>query len=152
MGHRIKRPMDFQGITRKEARTTDPTQGNFTMEGNCLNSKWQHWNEMAEGYLAEKEGKISEEYYGKGKPIEYVKNTISAPQDKSDGSAVTTELRTQQRKLSRMKKFNILCRKGKERNEEGYRLKQLMGIVSIKDIDRQEEIVAKHRQEIKNEI
>jgi hypothetical protein len=100
----------------------------------------------------EKEGKFGEDYYGRGKPIEYVKNIISAPQEKSDGSAVTTELRTQQRKLGRMKKFNILCRKGKERSEEGYRLKHLMGIVSIKDIDRQEEVVAKLRQEIKNEI
>eukprot|EP00972_Heterocapsa_arctica_P003910 582651-Heterocapsa_arctica.AAC.1 len=88
------------------------------MKGNCLNQTWKHWNESAEEYLAQKEGKTGEEYYGRGKPILYVKNTVSAPQDRSDGSAITAELRTQQKKLSRMKKYNILVRKGKEHSTE----------------------------------
>eukprot|EP00972_Heterocapsa_arctica_P035618 5241057-Heterocapsa_arctica.AAC.1 len=59
------------------------------MKGNCLNQKLKHWNESSEEYLAEKEGDTGEEYYGRGKPIQSVKNTISAPRDRSDGSAIT---------------------------------------------------------------
>eukprot|EP00972_Heterocapsa_arctica_P021484 3161593-Heterocapsa_arctica.AAC.1 len=82
MGSRIKRPVDFQGITRKEAKRENHTEGTFTMKGNNLNQKWKHWTESSEEYLAQKEGKTVEEYYGRGRPIQYVKNTISAPQDK----------------------------------------------------------------------
>eukprot|EP00972_Heterocapsa_arctica_P069801 10312125-Heterocapsa_arctica.AAC.1 len=57
MGCRIKRPVDFQGITRKEARTSSPTEGTYSMKGTCLNQKWKHWNESSEEYLAQKEGK-----------------------------------------------------------------------------------------------
>eukprot|EP00972_Heterocapsa_arctica_P029687 4372899-Heterocapsa_arctica.AAC.1 len=57
MGSRIKRPVDVQGITRKEARTSSPTEGTFNMKGNYLPQKWKHWNESSEEYLAQKEGK-----------------------------------------------------------------------------------------------
>eukprot|EP00972_Heterocapsa_arctica_P092912 13704071-Heterocapsa_arctica.AAC.1 len=57
MGSRIKRPVDFQSITREEARTSSPTEGTFSMKGNCLNQQWKHWNESSEEYLAQKEGK-----------------------------------------------------------------------------------------------
>eukprot|EP00972_Heterocapsa_arctica_P028180 4145630-Heterocapsa_arctica.AAC.1 len=60
MGSRIKRPMDFQGITRKEAKQNMPTDGTFTLEGGNLNQKWKHWNEASEEYLAQKEGKTGE--------------------------------------------------------------------------------------------
>eukprot|EP00972_Heterocapsa_arctica_P029164 4288064-Heterocapsa_arctica.AAC.1 len=50
---------------------------------------------------------------------------MSAPQDQSDGSAITSELRTQQTKLSTMKKYNIIVRKGRENTEEAFRLKKL---------------------------
>eukprot|EP00972_Heterocapsa_arctica_P081576 12025815-Heterocapsa_arctica.AAC.1 len=88
-----------------EKRQTNemPADGVFIMKGNNLNQPWKHWNESSEEYLAQKEGKTGDEYYGRGRPIQYVKNTISAPQDKSDGSAITAELRTQQEKLSKMK-------------------------------------------------
>eukprot|EP00972_Heterocapsa_arctica_P115806 16449786-Heterocapsa_arctica.AAC.1 len=56
MGSRIMRPMDFQGITRKEATQTMPTEGTFTLEGANLKQKWKHWNEASEEYLAHKEG------------------------------------------------------------------------------------------------
>eukprot|EP00972_Heterocapsa_arctica_P098716 14567115-Heterocapsa_arctica.AAC.1 len=82
MGSRIKRPVDFQGIIRKEANNNMPTDGSFTLEGANLNQKWKHCNEASEEYLAQKEGKTGEEYYSRGRPIQYVKNTISAPQDK----------------------------------------------------------------------
>eukprot|EP00972_Heterocapsa_arctica_P020458 3017023-Heterocapsa_arctica.AAC.1 len=55
MRSRIKRPVDFQGITRKEATNGMPTDGTFTMKGANLNQKWKHWNEASEEYLAQKE-------------------------------------------------------------------------------------------------
>eukprot|EP00972_Heterocapsa_arctica_P053052 7812867-Heterocapsa_arctica.AAC.1 len=88
MGSRITIPVHVQGITRKETILSSPTEGTHVIKGKCLNQQWKHWNE--------------------GKPIQYAKNKISAPQDKSDGSAITSELRTQQKKLSIMKKYNIL--------------------------------------------
>eukprot|EP00972_Heterocapsa_arctica_P042311 6236085-Heterocapsa_arctica.AAC.1 len=57
MGSRIKRPVDFQGITRNEAKNGNPTEGTFIMKGKNLNPKWKHWNESSEEYLAQKEGK-----------------------------------------------------------------------------------------------
>eukprot|EP00972_Heterocapsa_arctica_P065059 9603766-Heterocapsa_arctica.AAC.1 len=50
--------MDFQGITRKEAKHYMPTDGTFTLEGANLNQKWKRWNEASEEYLAQKEGKL----------------------------------------------------------------------------------------------
>eukprot|EP00972_Heterocapsa_arctica_P008777 1287443-Heterocapsa_arctica.AAC.1 len=44
MGSRIKRPVYFQGIARKEARLNNPTEGTYVMQGKCLNQKWKHWN------------------------------------------------------------------------------------------------------------
>eukprot|EP00972_Heterocapsa_arctica_P008217 1202760-Heterocapsa_arctica.AAC.1 len=74
------------------------------MKSKSPNQQWKHWNESSEEFLAQSEGKTGEEYFGRGKPIQYVNNKISAPQDKSDGSAIISELRTQQNKLSRMNK------------------------------------------------
>eukprot|EP00972_Heterocapsa_arctica_P030834 4537427-Heterocapsa_arctica.AAC.1 len=125
--------------------------GLFSLEGTNINQKWKHWNEASEEYLAQEEGKTGEEYYGRGRPIQYVKNTISAPHDKSDGSAITAELRTQQKKLSRRKKYNMLVRKGAGNTEEGQRLKKLTLNCTMEDITKQEGIVAKHRENIKTE-
>ena len=61
--------------------------------------------------MAQKEGKEGEKYFGRGRPIHYVKNTISAPQDRADGSAITSELRTQQKLLSRMRKSTFSAEK-----------------------------------------
>jgi hypothetical protein len=57
MGSRIKRPTDFQGITRKEAKNNMPTDGKYKLVGETINDKWTHWNEASEEYLAQKEGK-----------------------------------------------------------------------------------------------
>eukprot|EP00972_Heterocapsa_arctica_P047889 7063050-Heterocapsa_arctica.AAC.1 len=57
MGSRIKRHVDFQGTTRKDAKHEMPTDGTFTLKGNNINQKWKHWNESSEEYLAQKEGK-----------------------------------------------------------------------------------------------
>eukprot|EP00972_Heterocapsa_arctica_P043335 6393386-Heterocapsa_arctica.AAC.1 len=65
MGSRIKRPADCQGITRKEAKHNLPTDGTFTLEGANLNQTWKQWNESSEEYLAQKQGKTGEEYYGR---------------------------------------------------------------------------------------
>eukprot|EP00972_Heterocapsa_arctica_P037691 5547010-Heterocapsa_arctica.AAC.1 len=56
MGSRIKRPMDFQSMTRKEAKNNMPTDGSFKLKGGNINEKWRHWNEASEEYLAQKEG------------------------------------------------------------------------------------------------
>eukprot|EP00972_Heterocapsa_arctica_P049802 7327481-Heterocapsa_arctica.AAC.1 len=60
MGSRIKRPMDFQGMTRKEAKLNMPTDGTFTLTGENINQQWTHWNESSEEYLAQKEGQTGE--------------------------------------------------------------------------------------------
>eukprot|EP00972_Heterocapsa_arctica_P056263 8300928-Heterocapsa_arctica.AAC.1 len=63
MGSRIRRPMDFQGMTRKEAKYNMPTDGVFKLEGKNIDDKWRMWNEASENYLAQKEGKTSEDYF-----------------------------------------------------------------------------------------
>eukprot|EP00972_Heterocapsa_arctica_P081250 11973398-Heterocapsa_arctica.AAC.1 len=65
MGSRIKIPVDCQGITRKEAKNEMATDGTFIMKGSNLNQKWKHWNESSEDYLAQKEGKTGDAYYGR---------------------------------------------------------------------------------------
>eukprot|EP00972_Heterocapsa_arctica_P078577 11588091-Heterocapsa_arctica.AAC.1 len=94
MGSIINKPVDFQGISRKEARG--------------LNQRWRDWNESSEQFLAQSENQTGREHLGKGNEITYVTNTISAPQDKSDGSAITSELRTQQHMLITMNKVQHL--------------------------------------------
>eukprot|EP00972_Heterocapsa_arctica_P008118 1187280-Heterocapsa_arctica.AAC.1 len=71
MGSIIKRPMHFQGITRKEAKNNMPTDGKFKFKGKDIDEKWRLWNEASEEYLAQKEGKTGDEYYGRGRPIQY---------------------------------------------------------------------------------
>eukprot|EP00972_Heterocapsa_arctica_P021156 3115147-Heterocapsa_arctica.AAC.1 len=61
MGSRIKRPVDFQGIARKEAKNENPNEGTFIMKGNNINQQWKHWNNSSEGYLVQKEGNMGEE-------------------------------------------------------------------------------------------
>eukprot|EP00972_Heterocapsa_arctica_P094600 13950408-Heterocapsa_arctica.AAC.1 len=39
MGSRIRRPMDFQGMTRKEAKNNKPTDGKFTLTGRNIDEK-----------------------------------------------------------------------------------------------------------------
>eukprot|EP00972_Heterocapsa_arctica_P043642 6444818-Heterocapsa_arctica.AAC.1 len=87
----------------------------------------------------------------RGKPISYVKNTISAPQDKSDGSAITSELRTQQKKLSILKKYNILLRKDKELSVEGLWLKRVIHDFFIEDITKHEDLINTMKADIKHE-
>eukprot|EP00972_Heterocapsa_arctica_P051967 7643997-Heterocapsa_arctica.AAC.1 len=60
MGSRIRKPMDFQGMTRKEAKNNMPTDGKYKLKGKDINKKWRHWNEESEQYLAQKEGKTGE--------------------------------------------------------------------------------------------
>eukprot|EP00972_Heterocapsa_arctica_P076636 11305141-Heterocapsa_arctica.AAC.1 len=53
--------------------------------------------------------------------------------------------------LSRMKKYNILIRKGAENTEEGLRLKRLTLNCDMNDISNQEKIVEKLCENIKTE-
>eukprot|EP00972_Heterocapsa_arctica_P024817 3660093-Heterocapsa_arctica.AAC.1 len=62
--------MDFQGITRKEAKNNMPTDGKFKLKGKDIDEKWRLWNEASEEYLGQKEGKTGDEYYGRGRPIQ----------------------------------------------------------------------------------
>eukprot|EP00972_Heterocapsa_arctica_P111157 16365540-Heterocapsa_arctica.AAC.1 len=73
IGSKIKRPVDFQGTTRKDARLNNPTEGDFEMKGKSRNQKWKHWTEASEEFLAQAESKTVEEYFGRSKPIDYVK-------------------------------------------------------------------------------
>ena len=49
--------MDFQGLTRKEAKNNMPTDGKYKLKGVTINEKWAHWNEASEEYLAPKRRK-----------------------------------------------------------------------------------------------
>eukprot|EP00972_Heterocapsa_arctica_P065232 9630788-Heterocapsa_arctica.AAC.1 len=71
MGSIIKRPMDFQGMIKKEAKNNMLTDGKFKLEGKDIDEQWKLWNEASEDYLAQKEGKTGDEYYGRGRPIQY---------------------------------------------------------------------------------
>eukprot|EP00972_Heterocapsa_arctica_P001748 249937-Heterocapsa_arctica.AAC.1 len=75
---------------------------------------------------------------------------ISAPQDKSDGSAITSELRTQQKRLSIMNKYNILVSKGKEHSVEGLKRKQVVQTYFMEYITKQEELISTTKADINN--
>eukprot|EP00972_Heterocapsa_arctica_P003839 571764-Heterocapsa_arctica.AAC.1 len=81
MGQRIKRPMAFQGLTRKEARTRDTPEGDFRIIEGTLDEDWARWNSEAETYLSHQEDNRGKEYKGRGQKATYVNNTISPPQD-----------------------------------------------------------------------
>eukprot|EP00972_Heterocapsa_arctica_P088172 13000773-Heterocapsa_arctica.AAC.1 len=93
MGQRIKRPMAFQGLTRKEARTKDPPAGDCRTIEDTLYEARSRWNREPENYRAKLEDKVDKEYKGRGQKPTCVKNTISAPQDNSEGYAITEEMR-----------------------------------------------------------
>eukprot|EP00972_Heterocapsa_arctica_P011040 1617691-Heterocapsa_arctica.AAC.1 len=84
MGQRIRRPMAFQGLTKKEART-----GNIP----GVDENWIRWNQESETYFSHQEDKRGQEYKGRGQKTTYVNNTISPPQDNSEGFAIAEEMR-----------------------------------------------------------
>eukprot|EP00972_Heterocapsa_arctica_P040637 5989682-Heterocapsa_arctica.AAC.1 len=88
MGELIKIPMAFQGLTRKEARTREVPECDFTKKEGTLREDWKRWNESSEHYLGQ--------------------NTVSAPQDNSEGFAITADMRRQQLTLDIMRKHMIL--------------------------------------------
>eukprot|EP00972_Heterocapsa_arctica_P016895 2494282-Heterocapsa_arctica.AAC.1 len=103
MGQRIKRPMAFQGLTKKEARTRNTPEGDFKTKEGTLDEDWIRWNQEGETYLSHQEDKRGQEYKGRGQKTIYIKNTISPPQDNSAGFAITEEMRKVQLKLNRMR-------------------------------------------------
>eukprot|EP00972_Heterocapsa_arctica_P037715 5551037-Heterocapsa_arctica.AAC.1 len=50
VGQRIKRPMAFQGLPRKEARTREVPEGDFISKEGTLHEDWKSWNESSENY------------------------------------------------------------------------------------------------------
>eukprot|EP00972_Heterocapsa_arctica_P071451 10555903-Heterocapsa_arctica.AAC.1 len=81
MGQRIKRPMPFQGLARKEARTRDTPEGDFTTIEGTLDEYYIRRNKASEHYLGHLEDNLGHYYKGRGQTPTYVKHTISAPQD-----------------------------------------------------------------------
>eukprot|EP00972_Heterocapsa_arctica_P111523 16418246-Heterocapsa_arctica.AAC.1 len=57
MGMRIRRPMAFQGMNRKEAEAHVILDGDFNMKGESLDEQWKHWNDSSESYLGKVEHK-----------------------------------------------------------------------------------------------
>eukprot|EP00972_Heterocapsa_arctica_P087047 12830923-Heterocapsa_arctica.AAC.1 len=55
MGQIIKRPMAFQGLTRKEARTRDVPEDGFTKKKGTLGEDWKRWNESSENHIGQVE-------------------------------------------------------------------------------------------------
>eukprot|EP00972_Heterocapsa_arctica_P033577 4942085-Heterocapsa_arctica.AAC.1 len=51
MGRRIKRPMAFQGLTRKEAQHIYVPEGDFVHKEGNLDEQWKRWNDSFENYL-----------------------------------------------------------------------------------------------------
>eukprot|EP00972_Heterocapsa_arctica_P087648 12925004-Heterocapsa_arctica.AAC.1 len=151
MGMRIRRPMAFQGMTRKEAKVHGVIKGDFVMKVESLEEQWKHWNESSESYLDKVENKPSQDYGGRGTDISFVKKTISAPQDNSEGIAITTDTRQQQLKLNRMKKHSVLANKGTGHIREACALQAKIGTCGIEAIRAQENIVEHMRKEIKLE-
>eukprot|EP00972_Heterocapsa_arctica_P017384 2566902-Heterocapsa_arctica.AAC.1 len=88
--------MAFQGITRKEARTREVPEGDCVMKGESLDEQWKQCNEASEEYLGKVEQQPGQDFKDTGKHISFVRNIISAPQDNSEGFAITDDLRKQQ--------------------------------------------------------
>eukprot|EP00972_Heterocapsa_arctica_P103816 15300800-Heterocapsa_arctica.AAC.1 len=68
-GLRIRRPVSFQGMTRKEANKHEILEVDFVMEGKHVEQQWKHWNESSEKYLGMVEGKVGQDYIGRGAEI-----------------------------------------------------------------------------------
>eukprot|EP00972_Heterocapsa_arctica_P100172 14770936-Heterocapsa_arctica.AAC.2 len=103
--------MALQGLTRKEARTRDTPEGDYnTIEG-TLDEGWTRWNREYESYLGQVEDKSGTEFKGRGQQPTYVKNTISAPQDNSEGYAIAGEIRKVQLTFNKMRKHHIIVNK-----------------------------------------
>eukprot|EP00972_Heterocapsa_arctica_P094901 13994376-Heterocapsa_arctica.AAC.1 len=79
MGMRLRRPIAFQGMIRKEAKENH-------------DEAWKQWNEPSENFLGMVENKNETNHKGKRKDISFVRNLISAPQDNSEGFAITQEV------------------------------------------------------------
>eukprot|EP00972_Heterocapsa_arctica_P084079 12387025-Heterocapsa_arctica.AAC.1 len=93
MGVRIRRPSAFQGFTKKEAKKGIIPEGGFKTKEGTIEQNWIRWNQEAETYLCHQEDKRGTEFKGRGQKVTYVKNTIGPPQDNTEGSATTEEIR-----------------------------------------------------------
>jgi hypothetical protein len=119
LGLRIRRPTELQGKTKKEVKKWDIPEGDFETQTGTIDQNWKRWNEHAENYLCEQEGKTGKEYKGRGQDTTYVRNKIAPPQDDTEGFAITEEMRRTQLKMNRMRKYQMLTHKNKENEEEG---------------------------------
>ncbi len=79
------------GSQTKEARSNHiPLGDSRTVEGS-IDENWKRWNHESENYLCDLEGKNDKGHRGRGHKIACVKNTFTAPQDNTEGFAVTEE-------------------------------------------------------------
>eukprot|EP00972_Heterocapsa_arctica_P006377 935512-Heterocapsa_arctica.AAC.1 len=143
--------MAVQGLTRKEARTRETPEGNYTNTEGTLDEDWIRWNKASENYLGQVEDKLGQEFKGRGQTLTYVKNTISAPQDNSEGFAITAGTRKQKLTLNRMRKHQVLVNKGLENSKEGAALYFKLENAGIEAIRELEIKVDSMRFQIKNE-
>eukprot|EP00972_Heterocapsa_arctica_P054008 7957038-Heterocapsa_arctica.AAC.1 len=94
MGQRIRRPSAFQGLTKKEDKKGIIPEGDFTTKEKT--------------YLSHQEDKRGKVFKGRGQKVTYVKNTISPPQDNTEGFAITEQMSKTQLALNRMRKYQML--------------------------------------------
>eukprot|EP00972_Heterocapsa_arctica_P065097 9610308-Heterocapsa_arctica.AAC.1 len=99
MGTRIRRPMAFQGMTRKEAKVHKVLKIYFVMKGEDLDEQWNHWNNSFDTYLGNIEHKTGTYHEARGTVISFVKNITSTSQDNNEGFAITHDMRQNQAKV-----------------------------------------------------
>eukprot|EP00972_Heterocapsa_arctica_P106505 15687859-Heterocapsa_arctica.AAC.1 len=122
-------------MTKKEVKHSVIPEGDFHTKEGTLEDNWARWNQEAETYLCHKEDKRGTEFRGRGQTVVYVKNTISPPQDNTEGFAITEEMRKTQLTMNRMRKYQMLSNKKQESHEEGKALHyKLQGKVALKYI------------------
>eukprot|EP00972_Heterocapsa_arctica_P099900 14734893-Heterocapsa_arctica.AAC.1 len=92
MGQRIRRPMAFQGLTKKVARTGNIPEHDFTTTEGTLYENCIRWNQESETYLSHTKDNRGNICKGRGQKATYVNNTISPPQDNTERFAITEDI------------------------------------------------------------
>eukprot|EP00972_Heterocapsa_arctica_P066083 9749366-Heterocapsa_arctica.AAC.1 len=73
MGMIIRRPMAFQGMTRKETKVYKVLEGDFVMRGEDLDEQWRRWNEPSENTIGNVVNKTGNYHKGRRTGISFVK-------------------------------------------------------------------------------
>eukprot|EP00972_Heterocapsa_arctica_P042693 6294511-Heterocapsa_arctica.AAC.1 len=65
----IRRPMAFQGLTRKEARNVEVPEGDFVQKEGSLDEQLKRWSDSSENYLGQVEYKLGRDHKGRGEHL-----------------------------------------------------------------------------------